>query len=136
MVSFIEYTKTDDIFKSIAEGVETKFEASSYQLDRLLPKEKNKKVIKSIKDELGGKIIAKIVGLKPKTYSYLIDDEYNSEDKNAKDRKMCVIKRKLKFENCKNCLEVTKLENKISYLEKNKISIDSLKKIIKNYKKQ
>ena len=75
-----------------------------------------------MKDELGGKIITKIVRLRPKTYSYLIDDENNSEDKNAK----------LKFENCKNCLEVTKLENKMSYLEKNKISIDSLKKIIKN----
>ena len=85
-----------------------------------------------MKDELGGKIITKIVRLRPKTYSYLIDDENNSEDKNAKDTKICVIKRKLKFENCKNCLEVTKLENKISYLEKNKISIDSLKKIINN----
>ena len=34
--------------------------------------------------------------LRAKTYSYLIDDE--SEDKKAKDTKMCVIKRKLKFE--------------------------------------
>ena len=123
IVSFIEYIKT---------GVETRFETSSYQLDRLLPKGKNEKVITLMKDELGGKIITKIVRLRPKTYSYLIDDENNSEDKNAKDTKICVIKRKLKFENCKNCLEVTKLENKISYLEKNEISIDSLKKIIKN----
>ena len=132
MVSFIEYIKTDHIFKSIAEGVETRFETSSYQFDRLLPKGKNEKVITLMKDELGGKIITKIIRLRPKTYSYLIDDENNSEDKNAKDTKICVIKRKLKFENCKNCLEVTKLENKMSYLEKNKISIDSLKKIIKN----
>ena len=132
MVSFIEYIKTDHIFKSIAEGVETRFETSSYQLDRLLPKGKNEKVITLMKDELGGKIITKIIRLRPKTYSYLIDDENNSKDKNAKDTKICVIKRKLKFENCKNFLEVTKLENKISYLEKNKISIDSLKKIIKN----
>ena len=40
----------------------------------------------------------------------------------------CVIKRKLKFENYKNCSEATQLENKISYLEKNKINIYSLKK--------
>ena len=45
--------------------------------------------------------------------------------------KMCVIKRKLKFENYKNCLEAIKLENKV-HLEKNKINIDSFKKIIKN----
>ena len=42
------------------------------------------------------------------------------------------MKRNLKFENYKKCLEATKLENKINYLEKNKISIDSLKKIINN----
>ena len=41
-------------------------------------------------------------------------------------------KKKLKFENCKNCLEETQLDNETKYLEKNKISIDSLKKIIKN----
>ena len=99
MVSFIEYIKTDHIFKSIAEGVETRFETSSYQLDRLLPKGKNEKVITLMKDELGGKIITKIIRLRPKTYSYLIDDENNSKDKNAKDTKICVTKRKLKFEN-------------------------------------
>ena len=37
-------------------------------------------------------------------------------------------KRKLKFENYKNCLEATQLENKIIYLEKNKTDIDSIKK--------
>ena len=58
-----------------------------------------------MKDELGRKIIIKFVGLRVKTYSYLIDD--GSEDKKAKGTKKCVIKRKLKFENCKNCLEAT-----------------------------
>ena len=51
---------------------------------------------------------------------------------NAKVTKKCVKKRNLKFENYKNCLEATQIEKKISYLEKNKISIDSLKKIINN----
>ena len=31
---------------------------------------------------------------------------------------MCVIIKKRKFENVKNCLEATQLENKINYLEK------------------
>ena len=52
-----------------------------------------------MKDELGRKIITKFVGLRIKTYSYLIDDD--SEDKKAKDTKKFVIKRKLKFENYK-----------------------------------
>ena len=34
----------------------------------------------------------------------------------------CVIKRKLKFENYKNCLEATQLENKINQLEKIKLT--------------
>ena len=32
--------------------------------------------------------------------------------------KKCVIKRKFKFENYKNCLELTQLDNKIKYVEK------------------
>ena len=43
-----------------------------------------------------------------------------------------VIIRKLKFENYENCLGATQLEKKINYLEKNKIDIHSLNKIIKN----
>ena len=126
--SFIVYIKTDDIYKDIAEDVETRFDTSNYELecnfiDRPLPKGKNEKVIGLMKDELGGKIMTKFVGLRAKTYSYLIDD--GSEDKKAKGTKKCVIKRKLKFENYKNCLEATQLDNKIKYLEKNKINTDS-----------
>ena len=33
-------------------------------------------------------------------------------------KKKCVIKRKLKFENYKTCLEATQLKNKLNYLEK------------------
>ena len=73
-----------------------------------------------MKDELGGRIVTKFVGLRAKTYSYLLDD--SSEDKKAKGTKMCVIKRKLKFQNYKNCLEATQLENKINYLKKMKLT--------------
>ena len=45
----------------------------------------------------------KFAWLRAKTYSNLIDD--GSEGKKAKGTKKCVIKRKLKFENCKNCLD-------------------------------
>ena len=83
-----------------------------------------------MKDELGGKIMTKIVGLRTKTCSYLIDD--GSEDKKGKGTKKCIIKRKLKFENDKNSLEATQPDNKIKSLEKNKNNIDNLKKIM-NY---
>ena len=54
-------------------------------------------IFRSIKDELGGKIMTKFFGVRAKIYSYLRDDGYLRE----------------------NCLEATQLENKINYLEKN-----------------
>ena len=38
--SFIVYIKTDDIYKYIAEDVETSFDTSNYELGRPLPKRK------------------------------------------------------------------------------------------------
>ena len=52
---FISHVKTDDIYKGIAEDVETKFDTSDYELDRPLPKGRNKKVIGLMKYELGKK---------------------------------------------------------------------------------
>ena len=42
---------------------------------------------------------------------------------------MYAIKRKLKFEDYKNCLGAAQIENKINHLEKNKIDVDSLKEV-------
>ena len=67
--SFIE---TDDVYKDIAEDVEIRFDTSKYELDKPLRKGKNKKVIGLMKDELGGKKMKTFVGLRAKTYSYLI----------------------------------------------------------------
>ena len=56
-----------------------------------------------------------------------------SEGKKAKRTKKCVIKRKTKFENYKNCLEATQLESKINHLEKNKIDVDRIKENLKEF---
>ena len=60
-----------------------------------------------MKDELGGKILTEFVALRPKTYSYLTDD--CKDDKKSKGTKKCVIKRRRKFNDYKDCL----LNNKI-----------------------
>ena len=60
-----------------------------------------------MKDELGGKIMTEFVALRPRTYSYLMND--GGSDKKAKGTKKCVIKRRLKFNDYKDCL----LNNKI-----------------------
>ena len=72
--SFIAYIKTNDIYKDTAENVETRLDTSNNELDRSLPKGKNKKVIELKKSEEGLKIMTKFVGLKAKSYSFLIDD--------------------------------------------------------------
>ena len=52
--SFIVHVKTDDIYKDIAEDVETIFDAPNVEIERPLTQGKNKKVIGLMKDELGG----------------------------------------------------------------------------------
>ena len=78
-------------------------------MNRPLSKEKNKKVIGVIKDNLGGKLLKEFIGLRAKTF----------KEKKVKGTKKCAIKRKLKFKEYKNCLEATQLENQINHPEKN-----------------
>ena len=54
-------------------------------MNRPLSKEKNKKVLGVIKDNLGGKLLKEFIGLRAKTFSYLTDD--NSEEKKVKGTK-------------------------------------------------
>ena len=74
-----------------------------------------------MKYELGGKVMTEFVGLRVEIYRYLIDD--NGKNNDAKVAKKSIIKWKLKFEDYKNCLEATKLENKITHLQKNEIDV-------------
>ena len=83
--SFIVHVKTDDIYKDIAEDVETRLETSNFVINRPLSKGKNKKVIGLMKNELGGQIMKEFFGLRAKTYSYLKD--INDEDKKQKAQK-------------------------------------------------
>ena len=105
---------------------------SKYELYRLLTKRKKKKVIGLMKDELCVKIVTVFSVSRPKTYSCLTDEH------DEKTQKKCVIKRKLKFEGSKHCLEATQLENKTNQQERNKLHVNILrqnhKEFIKNNK--
>ena len=85
--SFIMYIKIEDAYEDIANDVEKKLNASNYAIEKPLKIGKNKNVIGPMKDVLGGTIMTESVGLRPKTYSYLIDD--GSGDKKAKSTKVC-----------------------------------------------
>ena len=56
--------------------------------------------------------------LRPKTYSYLIDDGHN--DRKANGVKKCVIKRRLKFNDYKDCL----LNNEIILKSQQRLKIE------------
>ena len=74
--SFVIYIITGDFFEDIPNDVERWFDTSSSDgIDKIpLPIGMNKRVPGLFKDELGGKIIAEVVALRPKTWAYLMDD--------------------------------------------------------------
>ena len=97
--SLVYDIKTEDFYKDIAEDVETRFDTSGYEPNR--PIGKNKNVIGLMKDELGGKIMKEFIGLRPKMYSYRVDE---SEPKKCKGIKKCVVKKTITFKDYKRCL--------------------------------
>ena len=58
--------KTEDIYSVIAKYVKTRFDTSNYELDRPLPKRKNKKILGLVKNELHEKVMTVL-----NMYSYL-----------------------------------------------------------------
>ena len=89
MDSLFYSLKTEDFYKDIAGGVKARFDTSGYVPNRPLPVGKNKKVIGLMKDELGGEIMKEFISLRPKMYSYRVN---NSEPKKCKGIKKCVVK--------------------------------------------
>ena len=77
--------KNEEFYKDIAYDVEKWFNTSNYSEDdkRPLPIGKNKKVVGLFKGRIEEKIIKEFVGLRAKTYAYLMDDD--SEHKKAKE---------------------------------------------------
>ena len=100
--SFVMNIKTNDFYKDISDDVDNRFDISNYEVKRPFPIGKNKKVLGFMKDELGGEIITEFIALRPKTYSYLTDND--KIDKNAKGTKKCIMKKMIKFDDYKKCL--------------------------------
>ena len=85
--SLIYSIETDYFYKDIAEDVPARFDTSGY-INRPLPIGLNKKVIRLMKDELGGEIMEEFVTLKPKMYAYKTS---KGESKKCKGIKRCVV---------------------------------------------
>ena len=95
---------TDDFYKDISHDILTKFDTSDYPPDHPsgIPTGVNKKVIGMFKDEVAGKQITCFVGLRPKLYSFRIEED--KEVRKCKGIKKNVIKKKLDFDDYVQCL--------------------------------
>ena len=95
---------TDDFYKDISHDIETKFDTSDYPPDHPsgILTGVNKKVIGMFKDEVAGKQITYFVGLRPKLYSFKIEE--SKEVRKCKDIKKNVVKKGIEFEDYVHCL--------------------------------
>ena len=96
--------KTDDFYKDIMGDILEKFDTSDYPPNHKsgIPTGVNKKVIGMFKDEVAGKQITCFVGLRPKLYSFRIEDD--REVRKCKGIKKNVVKKKLDFDDYVQCL--------------------------------
>ena len=95
---------TDDFYKDINPDVREKFDTSDYPSihpSRIITGV-NKKVIGAFKDEVAGKQITHFVGLRPKLYSYKVEDE--KDFKKCKGIKKNVVKKSIDFDDYVKCL--------------------------------
>ena len=108
--SLMYLIQTHDVYHDIKKDVKKKFDTSDY-LDNHPSGIKtgvNKKVIGKFKDEGAGRQITHFVGLRPKLYSFKVEEKKEEEEKmkgenkgeivKAKDVKDCVINKSLTFE--------------------------------------
>ena len=95
---------TDDFYEDIRDDIKTKFDTSDYPPDHKsgILTGVNKKVIGMFKDEVGGKQITKFVGLKPKLYSFKVEE--SSTTKKCKGIKKNVVKKGIDFQDYVECL--------------------------------
>ncbi|XP_061170624.1 uncharacterized protein LOC133180019 [Saccostrea echinata] len=98
--------EVDDLYKEINQHIDA-FDTSR---EHFLFNEKNKKVVGKMKNETGGVPIIGFVGLRPKMYSFTINDGKESEVKKAKGISKSVVSRNLVYQNYVDCLYKRELE--------------------------
>ena len=103
--SLMYHIRTDDFYKDISQDIEEKFDTSDYPPDHKsgILTGVNKKVIEMFKDEVAGKQIAHFVGLRPKLYSFKIENSRENIRK-CKGIKKNVVKKGINFEDYVKCL--------------------------------
>ena len=96
--------KTEDFYEDITPDVDRLFDTSNYlkNYKSNIPTGVNKKVVGMFKDECAGKQILEFVGLRPKLYSYKVED--GDEQKKCKGVKKLVVKKNISLADYRRCL--------------------------------
>ena len=123
---------TDDFYKDISPDILSKFDTSDYDPNHPsgIPTGVNKKVIGMFKDEVAGKQITRFVGLRPKLYTFEIEED--KEVRKCKGIKKNVVKKRLNFDDYLQCLFTGRKEMrkmKIIRSEKHEIYSKEVNKI-------
>ena len=123
---------TDDFYKDISPDILSKFDTSDYDPNHPsgIPTGVNKKVIGMFKDEVAGKQITRFVGLRPKLYTFEIEED--KEVRKCKGIKKYVVKKRLNFDDYLQCLFTGRKEMrkmKIIRSEKHEIYSKEVNKI-------
>ena len=134
--SLLYLIHTDDFYKDISRDIKKKFDTSDYPESHSsgIQTGVNKKVIGMFKDEVAGRQITHFVGLRPKLYSFKVED--GGLTKTCKGIKKNVVKREISFEDYVQCLfsgekkmksmNIIKSENHDIYSKKgNKIALSN-----------
>ena len=107
--SLLYLIHTDDFYKDISQDDKKKFDTSDYpdKHPSGINTGVNKKVIGKFTDEVAGRQITHFVGLRPKLYSFKVEDSEQSKvrlTKKCKGIKKNVVKREISFEDYVQCL--------------------------------
>ena len=102
--SLMYHIHTDDFYKDISVDIKTKFDTSDYPSNHPsgILTGVNKKVIGMFKDEVAGKQITHFVGLRPKLYSFKVEEDKTT--KKCKGIKKNVVKKSMGFDDYVQCL--------------------------------
>ena len=113
--SLMYLIQTEDFYKDIKKDIKKKFDTSEYPEDHPsgIKTGVNKNVIGKFKDDALGRQITHFVGLRPKLYTFKVEEKGETrklkgkkegEIRKAKGVKECVVEKSLTFEDCKKCL--------------------------------
>ena len=99
--SLMYLIQTEDFYRDIKHDIKKKFDTSDYPENHPsgIKTGVNKKVIGKFKDEAAGKQITHFVGLRPKLYTFKVEEK--GETRKVKGVKKNVIKKSLSFEDYK-----------------------------------